>query len=182
MLGNFHDNVINIECETNSADLYVVDAEGVYIENIALHSYLESDVIDAINAKYGTNFTHLTMQKVTGIAIGDDCPNWNAYEKIEMSSIHVAIHMANEMSPMVFGKLKGDTVSLACQNASEAYLAMGQGQIINGSVDITNPTDINTITSKIQSQYPDVTNLGSFLETYNVGDFVSDWEDYIIIT
>lgn len=90
--------------------------------------------------------------------------------------------MANDVSPMVFGKLEGDTVSLASQNASEAYIAMGQGQIVSGSVDITNPTYINTITSKVQSQYPDVTSIGSFLETYNVGDFVSNWEDYIIIT
>ena len=66
----------------------MVDAEGVYIENIALHSYLESDVINAINAKYGTNFTHLTMFKVTGIAIGDDCPDWDAYEKIGIKLVN----------------------------------------------------------------------------------------------
>ena len=94
----------------------------------------------------------------------------------------VAVHMANEMSPMVFGRLESDKLILACQNETEAYLAMGQGQIISGSVDITNPTYINTLTSKVQSQYPAITSLGYFLANYSVGDVISNWADYIIIT
>lgn len=35
------------------------------------------------------------MQKVTDIAIGDDCPNWNAYEKIELPSFYAKTKVNN---------------------------------------------------------------------------------------
>ena len=130
MLGNFHDDVISIECETNSADLYVVDAEGKYIENIAMHSYLESDVIDAINAKYGTNFTHLTMQKVTGIAIGDDCPNWNGYEKIEIPKHRVAAKMpSGAEASFLVGEIENSTFKVYAKS-SGSIISDNSGLIV----------------------------------------------------
>lgn len=71
--------------------MWVVNAEGVYIENRPYHSYLENDILTAINEKYGTNFSRLTYLREPSIAIGDDCPNWDAYEKIELPDEKVII-------------------------------------------------------------------------------------------
>lgn len=144
MLGNFHDDVINIECETSSADLYVVDAEGIYIENIAMHSYLESDVIDAINAKYGTNFTQLTMQKVTGIAIGDDCPNWAAYEKIKikLEDGYYKYQISNSQEESyvamvcISGIIRVYVATQSVENAIIIYKSNGTVKSASGSIDI----------------------------------------------
>ena len=174
MLGNFHDNVINIECETNSADLYVVDAEGVYIENIAMHSYLESDVIDAINAKYGTNFTHITMQKVTGIAIGDDCPNWNAYEKI--SNLRWQIQFAGTNG--VFGIIENNTFKVYANNASNVLISSNEGVVVgtqNYSSDFG-----NFMKNKLIAAGIDVQSVEQFITSLNVGDNVPDWSLYNI--
>lgn len=178
MLGNFHDDVINIECETSSADLYVVDAEGVYIENIAMHSYLESDVIDAINAKYGTNFTNLTMQKVTGIAIGDDCPNWNAYEKIEMPPTIYAKITPQGSSLWTIGKILGNTFKILCQNDEGAWQVTNDGKI-NGVFG--HPYDLMSYmwAPKLQQAGYEISAFEIELVAYNVGDTIDNWDDFI---
>ena len=177
MLGNFHDDVINIECETSSADLYVVDADGKYIENIAMHSYLESDVIDAINAKYGTNFTQLTMQKVTGIAIGDDCPNWNAYEKIEILSVYLKIPFTDSL--FAAGLLEGSTFYLYGEENDKVL------QIKNENGEVANTYEGATvmlqtyIIPKIREKGYEVENSIIDTTSYNMGDFIPNWEQYI---
>ena len=179
MLGNFHDDVINIECETNSADLYVVDAEGVYIENIAMHSYLESDVIDAINTKYGTNFTHLTMQKVTGIAIGDDCPNWNAYEKIEMP-INGWFKTLVSGSIYTYGKVENNVLTLYGKINEEPSSELGLPIV----------SEVGKITSfSLHQSFKDVISqrIGNITQSYivetslNIGDDVENWKEMTLV-
>lgn len=174
MLGNFHDDVINIECETNSADLYVVDAEGVYIENIAMHSYLESDVIDAINAKYGTNFTFLTMQKVTGIAIGDDCPDWNAYEKF--SGIRWAILYTGKSG--VFGIIENDTYKVYCYDANRVQITSNEGVIVSSQYYTSDFA--NFMKQKLVSAGENVESVEQLISSLNQGDNVPDWSLYNI--
>jgi hypothetical protein len=180
VLGNFHDDVISIECETNSADLYVVDAEGVYIENIAMHSYLESDVIDAINAKYGTNFTYLTMQKVTGIAIGDDCPNWDAYEKIFGDfGEKIASHFTS--SPIVFiGRLENDIYHYYAIDENNAYGVLeNEGRIVS-TIEVKDniPTllleHMNSAGYNVLTIQPEIISL-------EMNTIVPNWNDYLVI-
>lgn len=174
MLGNFHDNVINIECETNSADLYVVDAEGVYIENIALHSYLESDVINAINAKYGTNFTHLTMFKVTGIAIGDDCPDWDAYEKI--SDIRWAILYTGTSG--VFGIVENNSYNVYINSGGSVLVTNNEGEIVG--TQIYSSDFANFMKQKLANAGVNVQSVEQFASSLDVGSNVPDWSLYNI--
>lgn len=39
-------------------------------------------MIAAVNEKYGTSFTSYTPVEVFGLDVGDDYPDWDAYEKI----------------------------------------------------------------------------------------------------
>lgn len=179
MLGNFHDDIINIECETSSADLYVVDAEGKYIENIAMHSYLESDVIDAINAKYGTNFTQLTMQKVTGIAIGDDCPNWNAYEKIEMPLNLSALILFNKTRYIAIDVINGDSGTIMCDYdmlmlINESKVFVGSGPPFEDGEEIAKEF--------ILSRYGvNITNWSANNQSIETGSTIPNSEKYIIM-
>lgn len=181
MLGNFHDNVINIECETNSADLYVVDAEGVYIENIAMHSYLESDVIDAINAKYGTNFTHLTMLKVTGIAIGDDCTNWNAYEKIGLPP-NMLYKYKNPINQVwFFGEVENANAKIYGEDENTYFVLNDAGSIIgknSANVDMLKDEIKTAIEAKISESLQSISIVST---SYQMGNTVDNWDDYEIV-
>ena len=178
MLGNFHDNVINIECETSSADLYVVDAEGKYIENIAMHSYLESDVIDAINAKYGTNFTNLTMQKVTGIAIGDDYPNWNAYEKIEIQGINVAVYPTEKSYAYIAGKVKGGIFTILASSETNCLIINQDGNVLTTYGPQPTMEAIPYAISRMADNGIEIDQTNAEISILAQGDAVPNWNSY----
>lgn len=47
-------------------------------------------ILQAVNVKYGTSFEGWS-QLPTAYEVGDTVPNWNAYEKIRMNNMKVAV-------------------------------------------------------------------------------------------
>lgn len=179
MLGKFNEDDIKVKCETDSSDLWIVDAEGVYIEQDALNNYMESDCLDAINAKYGTNFSTLTMQKVKSIDIGDTVPNWDAYEKIELPKQYVKIDLVR--SNYAFGYVQNKTLKVYGPKADSFFLANSGGEILSSSQNAASMISGNFIPRLIAQGY-DVESGETQSVVYEIGDHVNNWENYKKIT
>ena len=177
LLGKFNEDDIKVKCETDSSNLWIVDAEGVYIEQDALDSYMESDCLDAINAKYGTNFSTLTMQKVTSVAIGDDCPDWDAYEKITIQG-----YFAVSFGYNVFGYLKEGVYEMARYADGKAYTADNNGVILSQTVVAPGGQGYDDFVQAVKDRFLQnniiVNEIVGKIETYAVGDTIANWNEY----
>lgn len=177
LLGKFNEDDIKVECETDSSNLWIVDAEGVYIEKDALNSYMESECLDTINAKYGTSFTALTMQKVTSIAIGDDCPDWDAYEKIVLPPTIYIKTTPTGSSLCTIGKILSNTFKILCQDNASAWQVTNEG-IINGVFGNAQLMIEQIWTPKLQQAGYTISSYEIEVVAYNVGDSIEDWNDF----
>lgn len=160
--------------------MWVVNAEGVYIENRPYHSYLEDDILTAINEKYGTNFSSLTYLREPTIAIGDDCPNWNAYEKIEGGG-ETLCAIEFEAGKFAFGHADEDEIFLATENGFAKIWYADENGVITGH------TEHGAMVWQIINAYNE--HFGTNIEnwapekvTLQVGDTVSNWNAYEKIT
>lgn len=180
VLGSLHNGVLKIECETDSADLWVVDAEGVYRDNIAMDSGLKSDIVDAINAKYDTDFTELTMMQVSGIAIGDDCPDWDTYEKIQMPQIEFVKYLNSGTGNYMAGHIDYENKKLKIwsqSNQQALVLFDSAGKWIAGGGNPAWNTDfLNAVIAKginvVSAEFEDIPNM-------QPGDTIENWSDYV---
>lgn len=177
MLGKFNEDDIKVKCETDSSDLWIVDAEGVYIEQDALNSYMESDCLDAINAKYGTNFSTLTMQKVKSIDIGDTVTNWNTYEKIELpeSKEYLGIDIDDGYA---VGYLDNENVYLYSYTSSgNIIVCSSEGRVYQGG-EVLNEELITLMSSKLNNAGIQFNEFIGTQTPYQPGETIENWENY----
>lgn len=87
ILGYFDNDTLNVQCVTSKENSWVVNEDGVYIENIALSNYIENTLKYAINQMFGVAFNEITYIPTTGIDVGSNCPNWNEYSKFELPEL-----------------------------------------------------------------------------------------------
>jgi len=176
VLGYFQDDELNIECGNDSSDIWVVNAEGVYTENIALHSYLESEIVDAINAKYGTNFTELTVKQVSDISIGDDCPDWDEYEKINGLWGSFAVSTRQDNTTYFICSINGHEALFQTRNSQMPFVSPA------GIITVFGPTVQGVgqwCVDKITEQYGgSIISIETEETQLNVGDEISGWNNY----
>lgn len=69
--------------DDGSSALWVLDGNGIVVDNISYSIADRAPILAQINEHYGTSFTGWSDNEI-GLRFGDTVPNWNAYEKIEM--------------------------------------------------------------------------------------------------
>ena len=162
--------------DDGSSALWVLDNNGIVVDNISIHGAERAPILAKINKHYGTSFTGWSDNEI-GLRFGDSLPNWNAYEKIEMTKTMVAIHMGGEQTPMIFGEISDDYLILDAKSETEAYLVDNNGQITNGKANI-NPITKPDYIAKVQNLYPNVIDITCQVKQYETGDAIKDWDKY----
>ena len=84
-------------------------------------------ILQAVNEKYGTSFEGWS-QLPTAYEVGDTVPNWNAYEKIEMEQIKVAINTGTA-NLNIFGKIKGSVYIVSINSSNFCNVCTNEGVI-----------------------------------------------------
>lgn len=135
-------------------------------------------ILQAVNEKYGTSFEGWS-QLPTAYEVGDTVPNWNAYEKIELATILIKTDIGGVFA---FGVIENSTLKMQGQNAEDkVYVANSDGVIV-GSAGNAQALIDNTVIPRLVSQGYNVT-LGEIIDaSYNEGQTVDNWDDYVIIT
>lgn len=176
VLGVINDNVLNIECETDSSNLWVVDADGVYIEKIALHSYLESEIVDAINAKYGTDFTELTVMQVSDVTIGEDCPEWDAYEKFEIQWKKIAIQLAS--NSWIIGDFSNGIYRSWSNPGQNASILVHEDGVVFENQGVPAAAGVSYFNQYLTKIGLEATSVEDYYITMPIGTNVPQWNEY----
>lgn len=178
--GRYDNNGVYINSQPDTELLWENNSEGIIIDIVGMHSYMEEEVLDAINEKYGTNFISWN-QEFHDWEVDDTLPDWNAYEKIEIPIRRIAANMASapQEAAYIVGQIDGDTFKIMVDTFA--------GIITNDNGLITShngPTeDAATYIKNILSNFGiEVSNVQNELVDYEVNDYIPNWDKFEIFT
>lgn len=163
--------------DDGSSALWVLDDDGVVIDNISIYGAERAPILEQINEHFGTSFTGWSDNEI-GLRFGDPLPNWNAYEKIELATILIKTDIG---SVFAFGVIENSTLKMQGQNAEDkVYVANSDGVIVGSAGNAQAMID-SMVIPRLASQGYNV-NVGEIIDaSYNEGQTVDNWNDYVII-
>lgn len=137
-------------------------------------------ILQAVNEKYGTSLEGWS-QLPTAYEVGGTVPNWNAYDKIEMSSIYVAVHPTSESVAYIAGKVKGEIFTILA-NTENSCLIINRNGVVN-TIYGPPPTmqALSYAIGRLSANGISVTQTNAEISTLGVNDNVPNWNEYQII-
>lgn len=166
--------------DEGSSALWVLDANGVVVDNISYSIADRAPILAQINEHYGTSFTGWSDNEI-GLRIGDTVPNWNAYEKIEMSSVYVAVMPNDSSVAYIAGKVKGEIFTILA-NTENSCLIINRNGVVN-TIYGPPPTmqALSYAIGRLSANGISVTQTNAEISTLGVNDNVPNWDEYQII-
>ena len=132
-------------------------------------------ILQAVNEKYGTSFEGWSQLPAV-YEVGDTVPNWNAYEKIEMTKSQKIAIGFNRNIAFSFGEIRNDIFFIIVNSESQGIWAKDDGEVVSysGPNDEAKSYLIETLSNK-GINISDVINEISNLQ---IGEIVGDWSEY----
>lgn len=128
--GDITDGVLRGECIPNGTNFfYGVNGSGVITQEYSATNDQITAMIAAINEKYGTSFTSYTPVEISGLDVGDDWPDWEAYEKIRMNNIKVAVDVGS--GGYVLGLVNNNVFTMCVAQNGNAIIINQNGLVVN---------------------------------------------------
>lgn len=161
--------------DEGSSAIWVLDGNGVVVDNISYSIEDRAPILAQINEHYGTSFTRWSDNEI-GLRIGDTLPNWSAYEKIEIPAQKIAVKLQSA----------GDNL-LVCGTLSNKVFNMltnGNGSLVakeSGIVDNYDGPGIGAssyIISLLSNFNLEATEVVQTIVDYPVGTEIPQWEQY----
>ena len=103
--------------DDGSSALWVLDGDGVVVDNISYSIASRAPILAQINEHYGTSFTGWSENEI-GLRFGDPLPNWNSYEKIEMPVSNTLYKLKHKDGQYFFMQLVDNVLTVAGQGQS----------------------------------------------------------------
>lgn len=133
-------------------------------------------ILQAVNEKYGTSFEGWS-QLPTAYEVGDTVPNWNAYEKIVLTSQKIAAKLGSgeQGTSLILGTLTNKNFELVT-NGSQSYVVDSSGIVL----PILGPPASSTeyIIGILQSVGITATSISEEIVSWEVGSAVPNWNEY----
>jgi hypothetical protein len=162
--------VLYANTDDGSSALWVLDGNGVVVDNISYSIADRAPILAQINEHYGTSFTGWADNEI-GLRVGDSLPDWNAYEKIENHGPYDFKIQYNGYY-IVGNGIKDDYAEIWGKDMENAWLVNSNGQII-GSVNVDD----------IYSNLLDVLFTDfDIIEKYELNDTIPDFSQFIVLT
>lgn len=165
--------------DDGSSAIWVLNGDGVVIDNISYPKGERAPILEQINEHYGTSFTGWSDNEI-GLRIGDTLPDWNAYEKIEMPFMLQAILMLYNPKGIAIKVANGIGSILCYKEGSPALcdnskMYVSSGPPFNSAVDEAKQYIENNYGVEINEWLQDVQNL-------TVNQLIPNSEDYQVLT
>ena len=154
-----------------------MNSEGVVLEYSSEPFHKSDEIIAGINAHYGTSF-YQEDDIDKDFTIGETMPNWNAYEKIEMEQIKVAIDAGS--AQYIFGYIKGSECAISVTSSNYCNISNNEGKIIYPQGGPPFDDNIKNMVRYKLSTY-NVDNVTSIIESYEQYQVIDNWDEYTII-
>ena len=173
--GEILGDTLYVYAPTGRGEKWVMNSEGVVLEYSSEPFHKSDEIIAGINDHYGTSF-YQEDDIDKDFTIGETIPNWNAYEKIEMSSRMIAFNIQSSSPIYIFGTIENDILHLNVDANEASWVAHYEGDV----VDSRGP-GVQAKTWIIQ-EFGDkgisITDVVANIVQYEVGQIVPDWSDY----
>lgn len=157
--------------------IWYADANGVITGYTPTADNVASAIIDAYNEHFGTDINIWTPETIT-LQVSDTVPNWNAYEKIHMNNIKVAVYIGSG----------GGVLGLVNNNVFTMYVVQNGNAIIinkNGVViDTQQPANYifeNYAKNVLNEQGFQTSELETEVIEVSLGDTFPDYQEYLFI-
>lgn len=157
---------MRIQTRGNSNVVWLSNGEGVINGTMSLSAPALERILQAVNEKYGTSFEGWS-QKPTVYEMGNTVPNWNAYEKIEMLILDVAVEVSPNSGRYCVGRIEGKTYIVNTNSNNEGFSIDNAGEI-KGYISPIEGFVQNVFKPKLQSAGYDIQSV-----EYEIKDWVS---------
>ena len=158
--------------DDGSSALWVLDDDGVVVDNISYSIGDRAQILAQINEHYGTSFTGWSDNEI-GLRIGDTLPGWNAYEKIELPIRKISANFP----PNLFGYVQGETAFIATSNNYSLIVNPESGEVTGTGPTIGVGFDTFVI-DKLTAAGIEVNAAEGYDVPLVVGDTVPNWQEY----
>lgn len=166
--------------DDGSSALWVLDGNGVVVDNISYSIAARAPILSQINEHYGTSFTGWSDNEI-GLRIGDTLPNWNAYEKIEMPKPFLWKMRWQGTSSLIFGKVENNTLTSFAMSIENPYLADENGLII-GSSNISTMGFDYIVKPKLNQMGITFDKYAFDTSSYSMNENVQNWQEFTDIS
>lgn len=166
--------------DDGSSALWVLDGNGVVVDNISYSIADRATILAQINEHYGTSFTGWSDNEI-GLRIGDTVPNWNAYEKIQMPL---------EDGLYKFDYTGGRGTIFACMEVHNGNVDVYASSLESGdNINVYNPdgnyiagNGIGAVLENISqtcSRYPNFVSVSRFVKD---NSNLENWSEYTLLS
>lgn len=132
-------------------------------------------ILQAVNEKYGTSLEGWS-QIPTAYEVGDTVPNWNAYEKIGMTSRKIALDIQPHAPINIFGTIENAVLYMDVDESESSWLAQNDGTIVsNRGPGISAKSYLMGL---FNEQGITLTDIVANIVQYEEGQTVPDWSQY----
>lgn len=164
--------------DEGSSALWVLDGNGVVVDNISYSIADRAPILAQINEHYGTSFTGWSDNEIA-LSLGNTLPNWNAYEKIETTIYIKAVY---NQGAYTFGFLSNDKIfQWEMFSESIAKLANTEGVVQSNTIQQAQGYWENVLKAKLQARWDVESYVVDVDATLNPGATVPNWQNYEIV-
>lgn len=166
--------------DDGSSALWVLNDDGVVVDNISIYGAERAPILEQINEHYGTSFTGWSDNEM-GLRFGDTVPNWNAYEKIEMQVVsYYKYDVSNGMGQAFIAmEIVSGTVKIYSANIDDSDNLIGynnSGQWITSSI---HKTYLDVIAAIAQQQFEDYKGIERIVKGQ---ENIPNWNEYSLLS
>ena len=165
--------------DDGSSALWVLDDDGVVVDNISIYGAERTPILAQINEYYGTSFTRWSDNEI-GLRFGDSLPNWNAYEKIEMPTPFLWKMFMPNGTVLAFGKVENNI--LICYSYTIENIAIcNESGLVIGATHVDENFFTSIVKPKLDEFGISYTSIAYDTSTYRLDDNVENWDEYTLL-
>ena len=166
---------MRIQTRGNSNNVWLSSDAGVIEGTMIMSAPTLDKILQAVNEKYGTSLEGWS-QIPTAYEVGDTLPNWNAYEKIEMTTQKIAVKLPGGGNKgLMYGTLSNKVFNMLTGGDS-GLIATESGKVLNyAGPSVAQSSFIIGILSDYNLEATEVVQT---IVDYPIGAEIPQWEQY----
>ena len=166
--------------DDGSSALWVLDDDGVVVDNISIYGAERAPILAQINEHYGTSFTGWSDNEI-GLRFGDPIPNWNAYEKIPFARNVNFRFLMSGGTANITGFMQGDKAYLNSQSETLVWNVSPEGQVWGGWGKASHFEE-QTKTLLLSTFGRQISEVLPFVVEWQVDAQVPNWDSYTLLS
>lgn len=161
--------------DDGSSAIWVLDDDGVVVDNISIYGAERARILEQINEHYGTSFTGWSDNEI-GLRIGDTVPNWNAYEKIELQRQKIAIEVYPAL--WIIGDFIDGIYRTWTNPGERASISVHQDGVVSGNEGVPAAAGVEYFNQYLSKIGLEATSVEDYFISMPIGTAVPGWDRY----